>query len=71
MTTTITLKDDGPLEVSGDFEMVDDAGVPFRRRKSLWLCRCGHTQRPPFCDASHSEAGFRSCPRAPATASIG
>ncbi|WP_029049717.1 CDGSH iron-sulfur domain-containing protein [Cupriavidus sp. amp6] len=66
MITTITLQDDGPLEVSGDFEMVDEAGAPFRRRKMCLLCRCGHTRRPPFCDASHAEAGFNSCPRAPA-----
>lgn len=66
MTTTIALEDDGPLQVSGDFELVDDSGVSFRHRKSCWLCRCGHTKRPPFCDASHSDVGFSSCPRAPA-----
>ncbi|EHP42778.1 hypothetical protein OR16_12370 [Cupriavidus basilensis OR16] len=65
MTTTITLTDDGPLQVTGDFDLVDDAGVAFRRRKMCLLCRCGRTLRPPFCDASHTAAEFVSCPRAP------
>ncbi|WP_374193426.1 CDGSH iron-sulfur domain-containing protein [Trinickia mobilis] len=61
--------DDGPIEVSGEFEMVDDNGVAFRRRKRCLLCRCGLTKRAPFCDASHEEAAFSSCPRAPQSAS--
>ena len=66
MIPTITILDDGPLQIRGDFELVDDSGTLFRRRKICSLCRCGLTQRAPFCDASHVEGNFSSCPRAPA-----
>jgi len=35
--------------------------------RPLALCRCGQSRTKPFCDASHKEADFSSCPRATAT----
>ncbi|GAC1437981.1 MAG: hypothetical protein NVSMB51_13110 [Solirubrobacteraceae bacterium] len=32
--------------------------------ESIVLCRCGHSQTKPFCDASHKRSGFHSRIRA-------
>ncbi len=61
-TTRITVKNDGSLRVEGDFEIVDAEGRPFglAGRAHVGLCRCGHSQKKPFCDGSHRTEGFRS-----------
>jgi CDGSH-type Zn-finger protein len=58
MTTTIKIRDNGPLIVEGDFALVDAAGneVPIRKRA---LCRCGGSTTKPFCDGTHSKIGFQ------------
>lgn len=50
---------DGPLYVRGDVTVTgpDDAVVATGTR--LALCRCGASQRKPFCDGSHRASGFR------------
>ena len=60
--TRITVKNDGSLRVEGDFEIVDAEGRPFglAGRAHAGLCRCGHSERKPFCDGSHRTSGFRS-----------
>ncbi len=59
-TTRITVRNNGSLRVEGDFEIVDDDGrlygVSGRTRVSL--CRCGQSQRKPFCDSTHKTCGF-------------
>lgn len=56
---TVTVSNDGPLYIRGDLVIdgvTDDyAGTRFRAA----LCRCGHSKNKPFCDGSHSDAGFR------------
>ena len=60
--TRITLKDDGPLLVQGDFEILDSEGRCFdlAGRQQASLCRCGHSGRKPFCDGAHRAHGFSS-----------
>jgi CDGSH-type Zn-finger protein len=60
--TKITVLNDGPLAVEGDFEIVDQVGKSFglAGRTKLSLCRCGHSERKPFCDGSHKRVGFQS-----------
>ncbi|MFM0095112.1 CDGSH iron-sulfur domain-containing protein [Paraburkholderia nemoris] len=53
------------MQLTGEFELVDDNGQIVRARKVYTLCRCGLSARLPFCDASHERAGFASSPRAP------
>jgi len=61
-TTRITVKNDGSLRVEGDFEIVDPEGRSFGLggRSHVGLCRCGQSQRKPFCDGSHRTSAFRS-----------
>jgi CDGSH-type Zn-finger protein len=58
MTVKITIRDNGPLLVDGDFTLVDAAGneVPVRKKA---LCRCGGSTTKPFCDGTHSKIGFQ------------
>ncbi len=58
MAITITIRDNGPLLVDGEFRLVDAQGneVPLLKRA---LCRCGGSTTKPFCDGTHSKIGFQ------------
>jgi len=60
--TRITVKHDGSLRVEGDFEIVDPEGRPFglAGRPHVSLCRCGQSQKKPFCDGAHKASAFCS-----------
>jgi CDGSH-type Zn-finger protein len=48
----------GPLEISGDFEVFDSEGEIITRQGPVFLCRCGMSSDKPFCDGSHKKAAF-------------
>jgi CDGSH-type Zn-finger protein len=55
-SVTISVCEDGPLLVRGDFElqrMADSQRID-AKRAVVALCRCGRSQIKPFCDGSHS-----------------
>lgn len=62
----ITVRDRGSLRVEvgeGEtLEIVDGQGRAFGLggRRVVSLCRCGHSESKPFCDASHARCGFDS-----------
>lgn len=47
--------EDGPNELRGDVRIAGQ-----EPRKRAVLCRCGQSQRMPFCDNSHLKAEFRA-----------
>jgi CDGSH-type Zn-finger protein len=50
----ITIYPDGPILVRGDVELLQADGTPLpRRRRTVALCRCGHSALMPFCDGTH------------------
>ena len=51
---------DGPLYLRGDIEVRDASGELIRRDLRVALCRCGASDRKPFCDNSHLRTGFRA-----------
>ncbi len=59
----IKVMDNGSLKVTGNVELVDMDGNPFPVKPVFSLCRCGLSQKMPFCDASH-KGKFDSCVRA-------
>jgi CDGSH-type Zn-finger protein len=59
----IQTMDRGPLIVRGDVELVDAEGNTFQTKKQFALCRCGLSQKKPFCDGTHS-GNFEDCVRA-------
>ncbi len=63
--TVVKILDDGPIHITGQFEVLDGAGNPFRKRGLFSLCRCGRSARKPYCDGAHREARFDDACRAP------
>ena len=55
---TILVTHNGPLECSGELDLVQVDGEPFAHVQQTWLCRCGHSQEKPYCDGSHERTGF-------------
>jgi len=52
----------GPLRVTGTFEISDATGAKFdlAGRTVISLCRCGSSQKKPFCDGTHNTVAFKS-----------
>jgi CDGSH-type Zn-finger protein len=65
MAAKVTISNNGPIRIEGDFTLHDAEGKAFglAGRTSISLCRCGHSENKPFCDGSHKRMGFASvCP---------
>jgi CDGSH-type Zn-finger protein len=61
MAAKVTVINNGPLRVEGDFAIADAAGASYglAGRTVISLCRCGLSANKPFCDGSHRQ-GFQS-----------
>ena len=64
---TISVRENGPLKITGPITIVDAEGVPFELPpgNAVVLCRCGHSGNKPFCDATHRQIGFQADETAP------
>lgn len=64
---TISVRENGPLKITGPITIVDAEGVPFEvpPGNAVVLCRCGHSGNKPFCDATHRQIGFQADETAP------
>jgi len=51
--------EDGPLMVFGNLEVTDIEGNTITKTKRTAFCRCGHSNRMPYCDGAHKKAGFK------------
>lgn len=64
----VSIRDNGPLLVSGPIEVVDGEGkalILSPDKPAIALCRCGASANKPFCDGAHKAAGFQSAIRCP------
>lgn len=55
---SMTIAADGPLYVRGNIQLIMPDGAVVHADTRVALCRCGASQNKPFCDGSHTEAGF-------------
>jgi CDGSH iron-sulfur domain-containing protein 3 len=55
---TIKTLTDGPLEVSGAVEILAADGTLIKSTEKSYLCRCGFSEKKPFCDGAHKREGF-------------
>jgi CDGSH-type Zn-finger protein/uncharacterized Fe-S cluster protein YjdI len=54
----ITPKPNGSLRFTGNFEVVNEKGETLYVGSQAGLCRCGASEKKPFCDSRHREIGF-------------
>ena len=56
----ISVRENGPYKITGPIRIEDPAGNVFQLPpgSAVVLCRCGHSQNKPFCDATHKQVGF-------------
>ena len=57
----ITVRPNGPLRVEGHIVLVDADGAEWdlTGKPAVSLCRCGLSEKRPFCDGSHNRAGWQ------------
>jgi CDGSH-type Zn-finger protein len=65
-SSKVTIRDNGPLLIEGDFEVCDAQGQAYglAGRKTIGLCRCGHSANKPFCDGAHKSNAFQDTQQA-------
>ncbi len=56
----VTPAKDGPLLIEGNLELVTGTGRTVNRMSKAALCRCGHSNKKPYCDGTHRSIGFKS-----------
>lgn len=65
LVNTVRVRENGPLAFEAELQI---KGVPQANPRAT-LCRCGQSQNKPFCDGSHTAAGFAASGE-PATAAF-
>lgn len=55
----IKIAKNGPLELVGYIDLMDDMGSKPESREHYTLCRCGASKNKPFCDNSHKKVDFK------------
>jgi len=62
MPTKVTIFNNGPIRIEGEFEIYDAQGNLYglAGRTAIGLCRCGLSSNKPFCDGMHAKQGFES-----------
>ena len=60
--TKITVMNNGPIRIEGDFTIHDVEGREYglAGRNVISLCRCGQSENKPFCDGHHKACAFES-----------
>jgi len=62
MPSKVTVNNNGPLRIEGEFTICDATGKEFGLggRTVIGLCRCGLSENKPFCDGSHGRQGWQN-----------
>lgn len=64
----IRMRPSGPFVIEGAVTLTDSEGNEFplnSDKPSIALCRCGASEKRPFCDGAHNRCDFTSDERAP------
>lgn len=56
----ITVNPNGPFTVEGPMTILNAGGETIYTGTKTWLCRCGGSQKKPFCDSTHKKNGFQA-----------
>ena len=55
---TITVKNNAMYSINGPVTIFSRDGLSKTTRTKAALCRCGQSEKKPFCDAKHKKCGF-------------
>lgn len=55
----IEISPNGPLLVYGNISIKHPDGNVSKKNKVTAFCRCGQSANKPYCDGTHTKAGFR------------
>ena len=55
---TITVKNNAMYSIKGPVTIFSRDGISVTTRTKAALCRCGQSEKKPFCDAKHKKCGF-------------
>lgn len=58
MKPTISCFENGPYVVKNLTNFYDQNGKAIKCKPVMAICRCGHSNNKPFCDAEHRKIGF-------------
>jgi CDGSH-type Zn-finger protein len=66
----IIVRPNGPFRVEGPISLVDADGKQWdlTGKPAVSLCRCGASEKRPFCDGSHNKIGFQCAATPPVVA---
>jgi CDGSH-type Zn-finger protein len=56
----ITPTENGPLKVEGPVRVTSPDGTIIKEADKVFLCRCGFSEKKPFCDGSHSRKNWQA-----------
>lgn len=48
----------GPYQIEGPCTIIDSEGNEIVKEGKIFLCRCGHSSKKPFCDGTHKKHDF-------------
>ena len=55
----VQANENSPLRIPGPLTMIDTEGKQIEiNENTIFLCRCGGSQKKPFCDGTHKRNGF-------------
>jgi CDGSH-type Zn-finger protein len=54
----IAVKENAMYSLKGPVTIFSRSGLSKTTRTKAALCRCGHSEKKPFCDVSHKQCGF-------------
>jgi CDGSH-type Zn-finger protein len=63
----VKVREHGPILISGPITLSDHLGNVYdlTGKANVALCRCGQSQKKPFCDGTHKTCGFQAGETAP------
>lgn len=59
-STEVRVMRDGPLVIRGEFKITGADGKEQRKMKIASFCRCGQSNKMPYCDGTHRKVGWAS-----------
>lgn len=57
--TNVEIMKDGPIIIKGSLQLKNSDGTLENKENITALCRCGASDKKPYCDGHHKKIGFK------------